>query len=226
MTEMTPARWANTCAYVNEVFGREDEQLRTMMRRAVDAGLPDIAVDAAVGRLLALLVSTTNGGRGARLALELGTLAGYSGVWIARALAPGGRLVTLEPEPKHAAFARREFDAAGVGARVQVREAKALDEMPRLRREFGDGAFDFIFLDALKAEYPAYFEHAREMAAPGGLVVADNALGGGWWIDDAPGTNESRDAVDAFNRMVAADARFDSCCVPVREGLTIARRVG
>ena len=98
--EMTPERWAFTTTYLREVFGTQDEQLRTLMPRAVAAGLPDIAVSADVGRLLMLLTRMTGNGKGARLAIEVGTLAGYSGIWIARGLASGGRLITIEPNEK------------------------------------------------------------------------------------------------------------------------------
>src|SRR5690606_27464584 len=101
---MTPERWDATTRYLREVFGQEDELLAGHADRADQAGLPKIAVSADVGRLLHLLALTTNSGRGPALALELGTLGGYSGIWIARALAPHGRLLTVEPEPKHADF--------------------------------------------------------------------------------------------------------------------------
>lgn len=231
--EMTPERWARTGAYLCEVFGREDGALAAVGARAREAGLPDIAVDAAVGRLLTLLCATTNGGRGARLALELGTLAGYSGVWIARGLAPGGRLITVEPEQAHAGVARGTFESCGVADRVEVRRAFALEEIARWAREFGPASIDFAFLDAVKTEYPAYFEGLRDMIAPGGLIVADNTLGGSWWIDETgarsspdPEKRETRDAVDRFNRMVAADSAFETACAPLREGVLIARRRG
>lgn len=223
--EMSPARWGRTCAYLRDVFGRQDAHLAGLMGRAVEGGLPDIAVSADVGRLIGLLTSMTGGGAGARLAIEVGTLAGYSGVWIARGLAPGGRLITIEYDPKHAAFARRTFDEAGVADRVEVRTGAALDVLPELARELGPESVDVALLDAVKTEYPAYFRTLRGMIRPGGLLLADNALGGGeWWIDDAPGANASRDAVDRFNRAVAADPHFETACVPIREGLLIARR--
>lgn len=224
--EMTPQRWEFTCGYLREVFGREDAHLAGLMGRAVAAGLPDIAVSADVGRLLMLLCSMTNGGQGARLALELGTLAGYSGIWIARGLAPSGKLLTVEPEAKHADFAEREFRAAGVSERVRVLRTTALFALDELMREHGPGSFDFVFLDALKEEYPAYFERAALLLRVGGLLAADNALGSGsWWIDTPRGESVLRDAVDRFNRMAAGDERFAAACVPIREGVLIARKV-
>ena len=132
---MTPARWNSTRDYLLEVFGAQDDQLQTLTPRAVAAGLPDIAVSADVGRLLMLLTAMTGGGRGARLALEVGTLAGYSGIWIARGMAPGGRLITVESEPSHADFAEREFRAAGVSGSVEIRRGAAMRVLPSLAEE-------------------------------------------------------------------------------------------
>jgi len=220
---MTPERWDATTDYLTTVFGREDDQLRTLMPRAVEAGLPDIAVDAAVGRFLTLLMRTA----GAKTAIEVGTLAGYSGIWLARGLAEGGALHTIEYEPKHVDFARSEFKAAGLADRVTLHTGAGLDVLPRLSKELGPAAVDILFLDAVKPEYPAYLDAALPMLRPGALVIADNALGGGdWWIDDPEGKSESRDAMDAFNRALADDDRFDAACVPIREGVLVARYAG
>lgn len=225
--DMTPQRWADTGAYLREVFGRQDEQLATLMPRAVAAGLPDIAVSADVGRLLMILASMTPGdASGRRTAVEVGTLGGYSGIWLARGLGESGRLITIEPEARHADFAQREFEAAGLGSRVEIRRGTGLDELPKLVNELGPGSIDVLFLDALKREYPRYFEVARPLIRRGGLLLADNALGAGsWWIDEPAGTNPDRDGADRLNRMVAADPDFEAVCVPIREGVLIARRV-
>jgi caffeoyl-CoA O-methyltransferase len=223
---MTPERWDATCRYLGEVFGREDAVLASVAEHAARAGLPPIAVSADVGRLLMLLCGMTNGGRGARLALELGTLAGYSGVWIAGGLAPGGRLITVEPEAGHAVVAWETFRRAGIVDRVELRERRALEVLPELRGEYGEAAFDFVFLDAVKPEYGEYAEHAAALLTTGGLLVADNVLGSRWWIDDAPGVSADRDAIDRFNRAMALDARWDVACIANREGLMVARRRG
>lgn len=222
--EMTPARWENTCAYLRDVFGGQDEQLGSLMTRAVAAGLPDIAVSPDVGRLLQLLTSMCGGGRGAALALELGTLAGYSGIWIARGLAPGGRLITVEPEPRHADFAAREFVRAGVAGRVEIRRGRALDVLPALAAELGPRSLDLAFLDAVKTEYRAYWKAIRPLLKPGALLIADNALGSSFWIDDPPGSSPERDAIDEFNREAAGDPGFVTACIPIRQGVLIARR--
>jgi predicted O-methyltransferase YrrM len=223
--EMTPQRWQNTTEYLREVFGEQDDQLATLMERAAAAGLPEIAISPDVGRCLHLLAGLTNAGRGPELAVELGTLAGYSAIWIARALAPAGRLITVELEDRHADFAQREFLKAGIASRVQLTRGAALDVLPRLARQFGPASVDFAFLDAIKTEYLEYARLLKPMLKPGGLLIADNALGADFWIDDPPGASESRDAVDAFNRAMAADRDYETVAVPIRQGLLIARRL-
>lgn len=225
--DMTPQRWENTANYLHEVFGHAkggDKQLDTLMTRAVAAGLPDIAVSAEVGQLLKILsMMATRDPRARGAILELGTLAGYSGIWLARGLPTTGRLITVEFAPKHAAFAQREFEQAGLAKQVRVVTAAALDALPSLSRELGAQSLDLAFIDAIKTEYPEYLRHIKPLLRPGGLLVVDNALGSNsWWIDSEPGPE--RDAVDRFNRMVAEDPDFDAACVPIRQGVLIARR--
>ncbi len=219
MVEMTPQRWRVTNEYSLEVFGREDEMLRRLRHEAAAAGLPDIAVGPDVGRFLMILASMTRG----RLALELGTLAGYSAVWIARGLAPEGRLITVESDPAHAAFARRQLALAGLGGRVEVREGAAIPVLRALQHELPRGALDLVFIDAEKTEYPEYFRLVRDLVAPGGLIAADNVYGSGsWWIDDREDPN--RVAADRFNRAVASDPEFQAVAMPFRQGVLVARR--
>jgi caffeoyl-CoA O-methyltransferase len=185
------------------------------MTEAVTAGLPDIAVSADVGRLLMILTSMTE----ARLAVEVGTLGGYSGIWISRGLRPDGRLITIEYEARHAEFAQRQFERAGLADRVEIRQGAGLDVLARLRDELEPGSVDVVFLDAVKSEYTAYFEAARPLIAPGGVVLADNVYGtGDGWIDQGRGT-------DAFNRHIASDPDFEAVAVPMREGVLIGLRI-
>lgn len=215
---MTPERWSATQEYLRAVFGREDALLTELREDAKREGLPDIAISAEVGRLLQVLVRTTK----ALAVLELGTLGGYSAIWMARALAPGGRLVTVELDPTRAAFARRHFERAGLADRVTVLEGPALAVIPAAIEALG-GSLDVAFLDAVKTEYPAYLRALREHIAPGGMILADNVLGtGAWWIDQAG--HPDRDAVDAFNRELSANPAYDVAAVPIREGVLIARR--
>lgn len=211
---MTPDRWTFLLDYANEVLPNPDDQLASLRERAVAAGLPAISVSSDVGRLLRILTSLTPG----RLALELGTLGGYSGIWIARGLAADGRLVTVEIDDHHADFAEAEFAAAGVGDRVEVVRGAALDVLPGLAERFGPGSLDVVFVDAVKTEYLDYLRIVKPLVAPGGLLIADNVYGtGSGWIDEGYGTDE-------FNRTVAADPDFLTTIVPIREGVLIAKR--
>ena len=217
--EITPQRWQYLCDYSREVFGQQDEQLVGLMAEAVKEGLPDIAISADVGRLLMILTSLTAG----RLAIEVGTLAGYSGIWIARGLASAGRLITIEKEPSHAAFARRQFERAGVAGRVEVRCGDGIAELTRLAGELAPRSVDVVFLDAEKVEYPDYWRIAKPLIAVGGLILSDNVYStGSWWIDDVG--EAERDAADAFNRLVAGDEDFEAVAVPLRQGVMVGRR--
>lgn len=219
--EMTAERWRHTSAYLRETFGREDAHLEGLMARAVAAGLPDIAVSADVGRLLMMLTSMTE----ARLAIEVGTLGGYSAIWLARGLREGGRLITLEPEDRHADFAERELARAGVADRVELRREPGIPALERLARELSPGSVDVLFLDAVKSEYPEYFRLARPLVASGGLVLADNVLGSSrWWIDHEG--HPDREGAHALNRALAEDPEFEAVALPIREGVLVARRRG
>lgn len=212
---MTPERWAFLSDYAEEVFGSEDEGLAGLTSRANQRGLPSVSVTADVGRFLKILVSMTSG----KLAIELGTLAGYSAIWIARGLAADGKLISIEYDDTHAAFAEAEIARAGLVDRIEVIRGAALDVLPGLRETLPPESVDFVFIDAVKDEYIAYFEALKPMVAVGGLVVADNVFGiGKGWIDEGYGT-------DDFNRHVAADSDFDTTVTPMRSGLLIARRV-
>lgn len=213
---MTPERWAFLSDYSRQVFGAQDDHLAGLMDEAVAAGLPRIAVGPDVGRLLQILTALTPG----RLAVEVGTLAGYSGIWIARGLAVGGRLVTIEQDREHAAFAARQFEKAGLGDRVEVRVGPGLEVLASLAGELDPGTVDLVFLDAAKSEYVEYFRVARDLIAVGGLLVADNVYGTGQgWIDEGYGTDE-------FNRLVAADPDFEAVALPLREGVLVGLRTG
>ena len=217
--EMTPWLWEYMSAYSQEVFGTEDAHLAGLMKEAVARGLPDIAVCAEAGRLLMILTAMTPG----KLAIEVGTLGGYSGIWIARGLSDGGRLITIEAEDLHADFAQTQFERAGVADRVEIRRGKGLDVLPQLAREIAPGSVDVVFLDAIKLEYCDYWKLVRPLIAPGGLILADNIYGSDWTIDQED--DPQRIAVDRFNRMLASDDDFEVTAVPLRRGVLIGRRV-
>ncbi|MEE8153866.1 MAG: O-methyltransferase, partial [Phycisphaerales bacterium] len=187
---------------------------------AVEVGLPNIAVSADVGRLLMILTSMTRG----QLAIELGTLGGYSGIWIARGLKPDGRLITIERELAHADFAKVQFERAGVADRVAIRRGAALEVLPNLAEQLGPDSVDVVFIDAVKVEYTEYWRIVRPLIVPGGLVLVDNVLGGGTWtIDDED--DPQRQAVDTFSRLVSEDPQFEAVVVPLRQGVLVGRRI-
>jgi caffeoyl-CoA O-methyltransferase len=153
------------------------------------------------------------------LAVEVGTLGGYSGIWITRGLQPDGRLITIENDPTHADFAQRQFGLAGVGDRVELRRGQGLEILAQLADELEPESVDVLFLDAVKSEYIDYLRIARPLIGRGGLVIADNVYGtGAGWIDQGHGT-------DVFNRHIAADPGFETVALPIREGVLIGRRL-
>lgn len=198
--------------YLASLFGREDEVLISLREEADRTGLPPIAISPDMGRLLQVLLSAI----GARRVLEVGTLGGYSAIWIARALPEEGQLLSIELEPAHAAFARRFLERAGLADRVEIRVGRALEILPALDGE----RFDAVFLDADKEPLPTYLEWALRLVRPGGLIIADNALWGGRVLDersDDPATL----AVREFNKRLAEHPRITGIVVPTHDGVAI-----
>lgn len=217
---MTEQRWRYIQDYSKEVFGEEDSHLAGLMPEAVANGLPSIAITADVGRLLMILTSTTRG----RLAIEVGTLAGYSGIWLARGLANNGRLITIELEDNHADFAQRQFELANVAKHIEIKRGAAMDVLPQLAAELEPDSVDVVFLDAVKSEYPEYWTSIKKLIAQGGIILADNALGSDTWhIDDE--NDPQRIAMDKFNRLVANDPEFEASIIPLRNGVLVGRRM-
>ncbi|WP_265521110.1 O-methyltransferase [Oerskovia flava] len=198
--------WERVDRYYAPLVG-EDDALRETDARAAAAGLPAIQVSPAQGKLLHLLALV----QGARRILEIGTLAGYSTIWLARALEPGGRLVTCELDPTHARVARENLATAGVADLVEVREGPAADTLRELVRG-GDEPFDLVFIDADKPSNPLYLELALQLVRPGSLVVLDNAVRGGA-VADALSTDENVLGVRRFVEDVVANPRLTATAV-------------
>lgn len=177
---MNPAPWDRVDDYLAGELLDRDPALATTLEASREAGLPDIAVSATQGKLLNLLARI----QGARNILEIGTLGGYSTLWLAKALPPGGRIVTLEADPRHAEVARANIARAGYGNQVQVRLGAALDTLPELATE-GAGPFDFVFIDADKRSNPEYFDWALRLARRGSVIVVDNVVREGKVLDAA-----------------------------------------
>ncbi|MFN8217001.1 MAG: O-methyltransferase [Solirubrobacterales bacterium] len=184
-----------------------DEVLEAAIAAAEAAGLPSIQVSPAQGRLLAMLAQLT----GAREILEFGTLGGYSTIQLARALADGGRLISLEANPEYAAVATRNLAAAGLEGRVVVRVGPALEALPGLEEE-GVGPFDLVFIDADKVNTPNYFAWALDHTRPGGLIVADNVVRAGS-LGDADDQDEATLAQRRLHEMVAAEPRVTATTI-------------
>lgn len=202
-------------AYVRRLFAREDACLRQAVSAADDAGLPRIQLRPATARALHVLVQAA----GARRALEVGTLGGYSAIWLARALPPDGRLVTVEADPARAEVARKSLQAAGLGDKADVRVGDGLTEMAALAP---DGSFDAVFVDADKERYAAYLDEAARLLRPGGLFLADNAFWKGRVLAPRPGGLSEH--VHHFNERLSEDARFTATILPVGDGLAVAVR--
>lgn len=196
------ARWSAVDRYVDETFAIEDEALRADIDAGKAAGLPEIQVSPAGGRFLHVLALAV----GARRILEIGTLFGYSGIHLARALTADGKLVTLELDPRHADVARRSFAHAGVADRVELRVGPASESLAALAGE-GAAPFDMVFIDADKPGYPDYLTGSLRLARKGTLIVADNVVRGGA-VADAASADENVRGVRRFNAMLAAEPRL------------------
>ncbi len=201
-------------AYLREHFAIEDDVLTTIRENIVARGLPQMTIKPEEGRFLEFIAAAS----GARLALEIGTLGGYSGTWIARGLPDDGRLITIELNPEHASVAANNFRLAGLAERVDIRVGDAHQLLPELSTE---GPFDFIFIDAEKEGYPAYLDWALENLQPGGIVAGHNAFGHGDVVDAAD-TSEQTETLRAFNRRLAEDPQMVSLIFPAGDGMAVA----
>jgi predicted O-methyltransferase YrrM len=186
-------------AFIERTLAPPDEALRGALEAAEAAGLPAIQVSPPQGRLLAMLVRLL----GARRALEFGTLGGYSSILMARALVPGGRLITLEANPDYAEVARGSIERAGLAEVVELRVGPALESLPGLE---GEGPFDLVFIDADKVNTPDYFAWALEHTRPGGLIVADNVVRDGS-LAEADSEDEATRAQRRLHETLAEEPR-------------------
>lgn len=207
-------------AWAEAVYRPEDEVLREIRERSAAAGLPRIEV----GRFDGLHLEVLARACGARLAVEIGTLGGYSGVCLLRGMGDDGVLHTIEREPRHAEVARESFERAGVAARVRIHVGLAAE---RLRALEGSGPFDLVFVDADKLGYPEYLAWAEDNLKVGGVLLADNTFGFGHVHEERP-SGESADAMAALRRFgerLAAGGRFRATMLPTAEGLSLGVKV-
>jgi len=222
---MSREQWNAVDKYIEEKLAQQDDALLAALKDSDAAGLPPIAVAPAQGRLLGILVQATS----SKNVLELGTLGGYSSIWLARALPANGKLVTLELSPKHAEVARGNFVRAGLADRVEIRVGPALDSLAKLLEE-GHGPFDFVFMDADKETYPEYFAAVIKLARVGTLIVIDNVIRQGAVAD--PNATDARVlGIRQLNERIASEPRVTATSIQTvgtkgYDGLTFALVTG
>jgi len=218
---MSEPVWTAVDDYVASVCLPPDPALDAALESSRAAGLPAISVSAPQGKLLHLLARMI----GARKILEIGTLGGYSAIWLARALPEGGRLVTLEYEQKHAEVARQNISRAGLSDRVDIRVGRAIETLPTLDAE-GAGPFDLVFIDADKTGYADYWPWALRLARPGAVIIADNVVRDGK-VADANSSDQNVQGVRRYLARVGAEPRVTSTVLQTvgakgYDGLSIA----
>jgi predicted O-methyltransferase YrrM len=218
---MTQELWTAVDNYIVETLVPSDPVLDEAVRASDEAGLPSIQVSPPQGRFLYVLAKV----QGARRILEIGTLGGYSTIWLGRALPQDGRLVTMEIDPKHAEVARANIDRAGLSGQVTVLNGDAHNLLAELERQT-EVPFDLTFIDADKASIPFYFESALRMSRPGSLILVDNVVRDGAVIQ-AESTDPSVQGVRKLNEMISANGRLTATVIQTvgvkgYDGLAIA----
>ena len=208
--------------YVCSLYAGEESRKKGIRRRAAERGLPDIHVSMTDGLHLEILARACQ----AKKAVEVGTLAGYSGVWIAQGLQRGGKLFTLELEPRHAETAQETFKKAGVAGKVKILVGPALENLKKIAPK---GPFDFMFIDADKVSYSAYLDWAAKYLRVGGVFAADNTFAFGLIAKPFKARSghqaQSVRALLKFNRLAARHPRFRTTILPTGEGLTVGVKV-
>ncbi|HEY9774277.1 MAG TPA: O-methyltransferase [Planktothrix sp.] len=218
---MSEQIWSAVDNYLNELVVRPHKTLEAATRASTDAGLPAIAVSASQGKLLHILARLQN----ARKILEIGTLGGYSTIWLASALKEDGKLVSLDIDERHQKVAATNIAHAGLSALVELRLGSALDLLPHLHEE-GAGPFDLIFIDADKERIPEYFLWSLKLARTGTLIIVDNVVRKGEVID-ATSENTSVHGVRRFNELLATEKRVTATTIQTvgskgYDGMTLA----
>lgn len=201
---MTQELWSAVDSYIVDTLLDADDALDAAIKASDDAGLPSIQVSAPQGKFMYLLARV----QGAKRILEVGTLGGYSTIWLARALPAGGKLVTMEIDPKHAEVAAANVTRAGLGDKVEVLVGNARELLPELERR-SEAPFDLTFIDADKASIPFYFESARRMSRPGSLILVDNVVREGAVIK-ADSDDVSVQGVRKLIEMLSGDASMEA----------------
>ena len=222
---MSQELWAAVDSYIDGLLIPSDPGLDAALEHSAAAGLPEIAVTPSQGKLLYLLARM----QGARRILEIGTLGGYSTIWLARVLPGGGQLVTLEADQKHFEVARENIAGAGLASVVELRLGAALQTLPLLAAE-GEGAFDFVFIDADKQNTAEYFDWALRLSRAGAAIVVDNVIRDGE-VANAATTDERVKGIRRFNEAVAREKRVSATTIQTvgskgYDGFTLALVLG
>jgi predicted O-methyltransferase YrrM len=201
--------------YLRERTRGDDELLIELKEAAREAGLPEIAIAPEQASLIQVLLRAS----GAREVVEVGTLGGYSAIWMARALPEGGRVRTIEVSEKHARFAREWIARSDVAGRIEVNVGRGVDVLPR----FAAGSADAAFLDADKVSYPDYLRECLRIVRPGGLILVDNAFAFGQLFEEGTADGDV-EAVRAFNDLMARSEGLQGVIVPLGDGMWVAVR--
>jgi caffeoyl-CoA O-methyltransferase len=194
---MNPPVFESVDQYISQLFQDEDDCLKATEQSIIESGIPPISISPNQGKLLQLLAKLCN----AKKILEVGTLGGYSTIWMARALPENGKLITLEIDKKHAEVAQQNFNRCGLISKIEIRLGKAIELLPQLQAE-GAGPFDMIFIDADKPPYTEYFQWALQLSRPGTLIIADNVIREGKvLLEESP--DEMVSGVKRFNEYLS-----------------------
>lgn len=204
-------RRRNIESLLTRQFAYEDESLQIALDAAKQQGLPQIQISPLQGKFLQFLATACR----AQKILEIGSLAGYSGIWLARELPPGGHLITLEMNPKHVKVTRDVFARVGIEDSAGVREGRALDILPQLEQE---SPFDLIFIDADRPHYPQYLDWALRLSRPGSIIAADNCLIDGRVYHET--TDEGRQGIREYLNRLASDARLMALALAMDDDYT------
>ncbi len=216
---MNPQLFESVDQYISQLFHDEDDCLKATEQSIIESGIPQISISPNQGKFLQLLAKLCN----AKKILEMGTLGGYSSIWMARALPENGKLVTLEIDSKHAEVAQQNFNRCGLATKIEILLGKAIDILPQLE---GEGPFDMIFIDADKPPYTEYFQWALKLSRPGTLIIADNVIREGKvLLEESP--DEMVAGVKRFNEYLAncADVTatiFQTVGAKEHDGMAIA----
>jgi len=197
--------------YILDTFVEEDDILKSVVKQAEERKFPLIQISPENGKFLYFLAKSVK----AKRALEIGTLNGYSAIWVARALPKDGKLTTLELEPEHAKAARENFKKAGLSKKIKLIEGSAIESLKKLKKK----KFDFAFIDADKVSYPAYFDAVIKMMKKGGIIAVDNTLRDGQIISKTP--DDAIRGTQILNEKMAKHKKLVSLLIPISDGLTI-----